>query len=78
MFFEDGERRIDFILAWNTKPKEKKKVQAENAREMFENNLRVEGLHLEYDRVSAAILIWIGMVMRVWADDEDDVVNGYH
>ncbi|XP_076445347.1 anoctamin-1-like isoform X2 [Babylonia areolata] len=50
MFFEDGKRRIDFILAWNIKLGEKKKQQAEQARELFEDNLRMEGLHLEYDR----------------------------
>ncbi|KAL8585793.1 hypothetical protein ACOMHN_037356 [Nucella lapillus] len=50
MFFEDGKRRIDFVLAWNTKPSEKKKVPAQDARNMFEDNLRKEGLEIEYDR----------------------------
>ncbi|KAK7494503.1 hypothetical protein BaRGS_00014156 [Batillaria attramentaria] len=49
MYFEDGVRRIDFILAWSIKPS-KKQEQAEKARQLFEENLRVEGLKLEYDR----------------------------
>lgn len=49
MFFDDGIRRIDYLLAWSIKPS-KKQEEAEKARGLFEENLRIEGLQLEYDR----------------------------
>ncbi|XP_046373983.1 anoctamin-1-like isoform X3 [Haliotis rufescens] len=48
MFFQDGDRKIDFVLAW--KVKVKKQQEAEEARMIFETNLRDEGLELEYDK----------------------------
>lgn len=62
MFFEDGKRRIDFILAWNVKHS-KKQEEAEKARELFENNLRLEGLELEYDRVNSGLLMLLLLIM---------------
>ena len=53
LFFEDGHRRVDFILAWNVEHG-KKQQEAEKARQLFENNLRREGLELEYDRVTSS------------------------
>ncbi|XP_041351905.1 anoctamin-4-like isoform X2 [Gigantopelta aegis] len=43
-FFKDGKRRIDFILAYDKEQSDPKKVQR---REVFEDNLRAEGLDLE-------------------------------
>jgi hypothetical protein len=57
LHFEDGQRRIDFILAWDVKDC-KKKEQAEAARNIFENNLRNEGLEIEYDRVCVYTAGW--------------------
>lgn len=51
MYFDDKARKIDFILAWSIKPN-KKSIEAQRARELFENNLKQEGLELEYDKVS--------------------------
>ncbi|CAG5129014.1 unnamed protein product, partial [Candidula unifasciata] len=48
LFFKDGQRRIDFILAWSTEVN-KKSEAAKRARKVFEENLEKEGLHLEYD-----------------------------
>ncbi|XP_070190756.1 anoctamin-4-like isoform X3 [Littorina saxatilis] len=50
LFFEDGHRRIDFVLAWKKDLGNKKQQPAEQARELFEENLRKEGLEIEYDR----------------------------
>ncbi|BFZ24946.1 hypothetical protein BsWGS_27984 [Bradybaena similaris] len=47
LFFNDGERRIDFILAWSKEDGNSSKV-ASKARAVFEKNLREEGLQLEY------------------------------
>ncbi|PVD28803.1 hypothetical protein C0Q70_11398 [Pomacea canaliculata] len=49
MYFDDKARKIDFILAWSIKPN-KKSIEAQRARELFENNLKQEGLELEYDK----------------------------
>ena len=64
LFFEDGQRRIDFILAWNFKAN-KKQEEAEKARELFENNLRQEGLELEYDRVIVFFFLLPPMMMMI-------------
>nr|KAG5704949.1 hypothetical protein BaRGS_022791 [Batillaria attramentaria] len=42
MYFEDGVRRIDFILAWSIKPS-KKQEQAEKARQLFEKTSAWKG-----------------------------------
>lgn len=57
MFFADGHRRIDFILAWSIEP-DKKLEEAKEARRVFETALEKEGLELEYDRVSCGSLIF--------------------
>ena len=57
LYFEDGVRRIDYILSWSTKKDEKEKDEHDTEssnkkkkyREAFEKNLEIEGLHLEYD-----------------------------
>lgn len=57
LFFKDGVRRIDFVLAWVIRPEEelrkpkevKQAEEAKEARRIFEENLVKEGLHLEYD-----------------------------
>ena len=59
MFFEDGVRRIDFILAWEVPEKKDEhdadEEKARKARDTFEGNLQKEGLHLEHDQVR-----WLG------------------
>ncbi|XP_013082997.1 anoctamin-1-like isoform X3 [Biomphalaria glabrata] len=47
LFFDDGKRRIDFILAWTID--HKRPETARQARQVFEENLIKEGLELEYD-----------------------------
>ncbi len=56
MFFRDGKRRIDFVLAFSEredKPTKNKDVERESRRrekrELFEKNLAAEGLELEYE-----------------------------
>ncbi|KAK6169614.1 hypothetical protein SNE40_020627 [Patella caerulea] len=45
LYFRDGVRRIDFVLAYNDTDADKKV----NRRTMFENNLKKEGVELEYE-----------------------------
>ena len=56
MFFDDGIRRIDFILAWEVPEKkdedDEDEIKAKKARTVFEGNLEKEGLELEHDLVS--------------------------
>ena len=47
LFFRDKRRRIDFVLAYKEGKDEDGKHQAR--RETFENNLKEEGLELEYE-----------------------------
>ena len=56
LFFEDGVRRIDYVLSWSTKKDEKRREKGQETdqkkkkyRETFEKNLEVEGMQLEYD-----------------------------
>ena len=55
MFFDDGVRRIDYILAWEVPEKkeeeDRNQAKAKKARETFEENLIKEGLELERDLV---------------------------
>lgn len=52
MFFKDGKRRIDYVLAWESQQDEgKHKEKKKKAREIFEKHLEEEGLELEYDLV---------------------------
>lgn len=52
MFFKDGKKRIDYILAWSTEGKPEKLAHSQEARAVFEENLEQEGLKLEKDEVS--------------------------
>ena len=45
MFFRDGERRIDFVLAYH----DTEKTEKIRKREIFEKNLQDEGLELELE-----------------------------
>ncbi|XP_041352260.1 anoctamin-1-like isoform X5 [Gigantopelta aegis] len=47
IYFNDGVRRIDYILAWDVKTK--KQEESQQAREIFEENLLKEGLEIEHD-----------------------------
>lgn len=49
MFFNDGVKRVDYVLVWSTKGKEAKLEQSKEARRIYEDNLTDEGLILEYD-----------------------------
>lgn len=53
MYFDDGVRRIDFILAWEVPEKkdeqDEDEIKAKKARNVFEKNLEKEGLGLERD-----------------------------
>lgn len=51
MFFKDGKKRIDYILAWSTEGKPEKLAHSQEARAVFEENLEQEGLKLEKDEV---------------------------
>lgn len=54
MYFRDGKRRIDFVLAYTEKDDisgkdAEKEAKKKERREMFELNLKEEGLELEYE-----------------------------
>ena len=46
LFFRDGQRRIDYVLAYR-KGEGEKDARRANKRKEFENNLREEGIELE-------------------------------
>ena len=54
IYFNDGVRRIDYILAWNVKSK--KEEESQQARDIFESNLIKEGLEIEHDLVGGVHL----------------------
>ncbi|ESO12408.1 hypothetical protein HELRODRAFT_62245, partial [Helobdella robusta] len=50
VFFNDGVRRIDYILVWSSnKARDKRAATKESFRKTFVNNLIEEGLHVEED-----------------------------
>ena len=63
MFFRDGKRRIDYVLAFTEKEDKpsgkdaEKESKKKEKRELFEENLRKEGLELEYEdkKVSCSV-----------------------
>ena len=71
MYFDDGVRRIDYILSWSTKKEDKvikedkddkdaeSMQRRKQYRETFEKNLQVEGLQLEYD---IKVLLWFACI----------------
>jgi hypothetical protein len=58
MFFKNGKMRVDYILAWSTEGKPEKLAVSQEARAVFEENLRLEGLELEKDEVSYQTYNW--------------------
>ena len=64
MFFRDGKRRIDFVLAFSEKEDKpsgkdaEKEAKKRKQRQLFEENLKEEGLELEYEdkRVSYSVI----------------------
>lgn len=60
MFFKDGIRRIDYVLAWETNDDdEKQNAKHKAAREIFEKHLVEEGLELEYDLVCIMAMSYV-------------------
>ena len=50
LFFEDGVRRIDYVLAWSKNDADgQKRASRANMREVFVRNLDEEGLETEFD-----------------------------
>ena len=49
LFFRDGVRRIDYVLAFTEKENDKDAEKKKEKRETFERNLEEEGLQLEYE-----------------------------
>lgn len=49
MYLSDGISRIDYVLVWTYKNTDKRRVEKENTRRIFEENLKQEGLILEWD-----------------------------
>jgi anoctamin-1 len=52
LYFEDGVRRIDYVLVWNEKDESNSSYGAVNKRGVFEENLEREGLQLERSQVA--------------------------
>ena len=48
LFFDDGVRKIDFILAWEQSAPSNITLQLTEKRKIFENNLKKEGLEIEH------------------------------
>ncbi len=48
LFFDDGVRKIDFVLVWDELIPSNISEQADFKRDVFENNLEKEGLQIEY------------------------------
>lgn len=51
LFFNDGERSIDFVLVWQPSDDEQQEELRTIKRSIFEENLQNEGLELEYETV---------------------------
>jgi len=66
LFFTDGVRKIDFILAWDESIPSNNNEQSKRKRQVFEHNLEEEGLELEYVDSQGAALHFI----KVHAPDE--------
>ena len=49
LYFDDGVRRIDFILVWEKKKEGRREQLADQYRKVFMKNLQDEGLQLEQD-----------------------------
>ena len=50
LLFTDGRSRIDYVLVWREKHTENVRTsQIMNTRRVFEQNLKEDGLRLEYD-----------------------------
>ncbi|XP_066905567.1 anoctamin-1 [Halyomorpha halys] len=50
--FHDGTRTVDFILVWDTEYSSCMEAESLQKRKVFEDNLKMEGLELEYEPVS--------------------------
>jgi len=56
LLFTDGRSRIDYVLVWREKSQESDRTrQNMKSRRVFEQNLKEDGLILEYD-----IKVWVG------------------
>ncbi|XP_078664179.1 anoctamin-4-like isoform X6 [Branchiostoma floridae x Branchiostoma belcheri] len=49
LFFRDNKRRIDYVLAYEKNDDSKSEEKKQQKRECYEENLRYEGLELEYE-----------------------------
>lgn len=49
IYFKDGKRSVDFVLVWDSSDAEATSDEAQSRREMFESNLKEEGLELELE-----------------------------
>ena len=54
LFFDDGERRIDYVLAYVEEEDEEERSKNSGKREFFLNNLKNQGLELE-DAISSKV-----------------------
>lgn len=60
LFFSDGIRSVDFVLVWKkiseeTRNHEQTEKERSNKRKIFEDNLYIEGLEIEYETVEEEI-----------------------
>lgn len=49
IYFRDGIRSVDFVLVWDSFEEEATTMEAKASRKIFEENLKKEGLELEYE-----------------------------
>ena len=55
LYFEDGERRIDYVLAFTEEEDEEDRQKNSAKREIFLNNLKHQGLELE-EAISSKVI----------------------
>lgn len=65
LFFNDGERSIDFVLVWQPGDDEQEEELRTIKRSIFEENLQNEGLELEYESVECLHFVKIHTPIEV-------------
>lgn len=65
LFFNDGERSIDFVLVWQAGDDEQAEELRTIKRSIFEENLGNEGLELEYESVESLHFVKVHAPLEV-------------
>ena len=68
LYFEDGVRRIDYVMVWNEKDESNSSFEAVNKRRVFEENLEHDGLQLERSKLADLHAVKIHVPLTVLQD----------